>query len=419
MPFDAETTRAQGAESILTASVNGKVSKTGDTMSGPLTVQSGAAANVGLTVLGAGVTQSKNLQEWYNGGVNPVAFVAPTGLINLNAITFPDGTTQTTALVGAGAGVPSGYSILGDTTSAPAGYTYTGSSFDAGWQMKAAMPTARRFVAGGVISGTVYVVGGVAGADLAVNEAFNPSVNQWTTMAAMPTAREQIAAGVVNGKLYVIGGAAGSPLAVNEAYDPVANSWATKAAMPTARFALGVGVANGKLYAIGGTTTGGTTMTTNEQYDPVSNTWSTKAALPNALLAPAVVSIGNLIYVIGGYNGGPLNSVLMYDSSLNTWTTLTSMPTPRWALAADVVNGKILAIGGWNTTVAFTTCEQYDPATNSWSTKPAFTARAGLVACAVGNAIYAIGGSPSQGTTGQTNINEMYGGGVFYVHRRN
>jgi N-acetylneuraminic acid mutarotase len=77
----------------------------------------------------------------------------------------------------------------------------------------------------------------------------------------------------------------------------------------------------------------------------------------------------------------------MYDPSLNTWTTLTAMPTPRWALAADVVNGKILAVGGWNSTVAFTTCEEYDPSTNSWSAKPSFTARAGLVACAVGNMI--------------------------------
>ena len=74
----------------------------------------------------------------------------------------------------------------------------------------------------------------------------------WTAKAAMPTARNFLAAAAPgNGKLYAVGGGnGGSVLATNEEYDPATNTWTAKAAMPTARSYLAAAApGNGKLYA--------------------------------------------------------------------------------------------------------------------------------------------------------------------------
>jgi len=78
------------------------------------------------------------------------------------------------------------------------------------------------------------------------------------------------------------------------------------------------------------------------------------------------------------------------------------MPTARSSLAAAAVGEIIYAIGGTGPT---NRNEAYDPSTNSWSTKANMpTARYRLAAAAVGGIIYAIGGV----ATTSTNRNEAY-----------
>jgi N-acetylneuraminic acid mutarotase len=100
-------------------------------------------------------------------------------------------------------------------------------------------------------------------------EAYDPATNSWTTKAPMPTAREFLAAGVINGKLYAVGGdeLTGPFLNTVEAYDPATNTWTTEASMPTARSGFGASAVNGKLYALGGFSDNGT-LNTNEAFNP-------------------------------------------------------------------------------------------------------------------------------------------------------
>ena len=52
------------------------------------------------------------------------------------------------------------------------------------------------------------------------------------------------------------------------------------------------------------------------------------------------------------------------------WTRKADMPTARTALAACAVDGKIYAIGGApRNQVVTATVEQYDPATDTWTTR--------------------------------------------------
>jgi N-acetylneuraminic acid mutarotase len=94
-----------------------------------------------------------------------------------------------------------------------------------------------------------------------------------------------------------------------------------------------------------------------------------------------------------------------YDPATDTWTTKADMPTARFGLSTSVVNGKIYAFGGARNCVesAFSTVEEYDPATDTWTTKADMpTARLYLSTSAVNGKIYAIGGTglACQGTGG-------------------
>jgi hypothetical protein len=51
-------------------------------------------------------------------------------------------------------------------------------------------------------------------------EAYDPATNTWTSEAPMPTAREFLAAGVVNGVLYAVGGSGFGDGKNVEAFNP-------------------------------------------------------------------------------------------------------------------------------------------------------------------------------------------------------
>ena len=70
--------------------------------------------------------------------------------------------------------------------------------------------------------------------------------------------------------------------------------------------------------------------------------------MPTARAGLAAVAVGGKIYAIGGFNnGGTRSDVAEYDPASDTWTTKAAMPTAREFLAAAEVGGKIYAIGGY------------------------------------------------------------------------
>ena len=280
------------------------------------------------------------------------------------------------------------------------------------WTTKAPMPTPR-FVAGDVVNGVLYAVGGCTSGTpncpLGTVEAYAPATNTWTTKAPMPTAREGLAVGVVNGVLYAVGGDNGAGiLSTVEAYDPATNTWTTKAPMPTSRSFPAVGVVNGVLYAVGGAKIPTAPLGTVEAYDPVANTWTTKAPMPTARFGLAVGVVNGVLYAVGGFNGGTdVSTVEAYDPATNTWTTKTPMPTARCGLSAGVMNGVLYTVGGAQACAPFviqSTVEAYNPTTNTWTTKtPMPAARYDLAVGVVNSVLYAAGGSCGVSCNASTN----------------
>jgi len=239
--------------------------------------------------------------------------------------------------------------------------------------------------------------------------------NACVAKADMPTSRFGLTTSVVDGKIYAIGGGKtpyGKYLSTLEVYDPTTDTWTTKADMPTARFFHSTSVVNGKIYAIGGAPYAEASVPTVEEYDPATDTWTRKADMPTSRGSLSTSVVNGKIYAIGGGGGDgagdrtDLPTVEEYDPATDTWTSKADMPTGRGILSTSVVDGKIYAIGGvagWMGGPGVSTVEEYDPATDTWTTKADMpTGRKGLSTSVVNGRIYAIGGFTGMVTTFST-----------------
>jgi N-acetylneuraminic acid mutarotase len=125
--------------------------------------------------------------------------------------------------------------------------------------------------------------------------------------------------------------------------------------------------------------------------DTAEDTWAAKAPMQQARAGLGVAVVNGKIYAIGGstasgsyspdiFVGGFVGTNEEYDPATDTWTTKASMPTPRDFFAIAAYKNKIYCIGG---AVGFTVDEMsgfygyitsgvnevYDTVTDSWVTK--------------------------------------------------
>ncbi|MEO0083119.1 MAG: kelch repeat-containing protein [candidate division WOR-3 bacterium] len=116
--------------------------------------------------------------------------------------------------------------------------------------------------------------------------------------------------------------------------------------------------------------------------------------------------VNDKIYMIGGCPAGQAGTNLatcqQYDPATNTWTNKASMSVARGWIAAGYVRGKIYVIGGYsNSQTHLNVNEEYDIATNTWTTKAPITQ--GRIAYELvvwrDSLIYVIGGAYLSGTT--------------------
>jgi N-acetylneuraminic acid mutarotase len=353
----------------------------------------GTSGNVTLNVDTTKVPQLATANS-FAGTQTVNGLVAITG--SGNGVQFPDGTLQTTAATGGD--VPSGFMILGSTSTPPPGYTLSGTMVSGNVASSLApMITARDELAAATVSGTIYAIGGYSpgkGPYLHVNEVYDPSTNSWSTKAPMLTPRAYFAAVASNGEIWAIGGYDGAAiLSFVEAYDPVTNTWSKAHALPEARQGLAAAVYLNDIYAIGGY--GNLGYLSDLLRSTNGGNWVKGEPMPSRRAYLAAAAVNGNIYAIGGYDGhSVLDTVDVYSTQSGTWTAAAPMPTARRDLVAVVLNNKIYAIGGSDGQSTLNLVEVYDPSTNVWSTAPSpLAARAQFGAVAVNSFIYLMGGA--------------------------
>ncbi|MCX7749567.1 MAG: S8 family serine peptidase [Clostridia bacterium] len=277
------------------------------------------------------------------------------------------------------------------------------------WSTLADAPTARYMAGTAVVGNKIYVMGGIGGVngttEVATVEVYNISTNTWQTLPNMSTAKSGFALAVNGNWIYAFGGKRGTTeINTVQAFDTTSNYWMLMPSMPTARSGLGAVKINNRIYAIGGANSDKI-----EEYNVDTGEWALRSTLPtNRGFLGAVAYNGNA-YMIGGYNGtSHLKSGFTYAPAAEYWEAKAPLSIGRTYHAAAQLNGKIYISGGEksefssevNKYLPVTSQDllEYDPATNTWTSKtPMTTARFRHCMVALNGKLYAIGGSAANG----------------------
>ncbi|KPV57578.1 hypothetical protein QJ48_21330 [Paenibacillus sp. A3] len=292
------------------------------------------------------------------------------------------------------------------------------------WKIESNMPNPRAAAATVEVNGKIYAIGGSAGsASYQDVQVYDISTNSWETKSKMPTARSSAASVVHNGNIYLFGGytgnyftwTGGSSLKTVEMYNPSTDTWSTKANMPSDLGLRTAVVYNNKIYLFGGMTTGTRSVTNVDVYDPSTDTWTSKSNMPKAIHGSAAVISNDKIYLVGGRlidnsTNVSLNSFQEYNPATDKWTSKPNMSANRGMGNAVVFSGKIFAIGGNDQSYENNTVEAYDPKTNTWTPRAKLNhARSGLGAVTYNGKIYVVGGSSANTSNSAVGSVEVYG----------
>ncbi|MFZ5988353.1 MAG: S8 family serine peptidase, partial [Bacillota bacterium] len=253
-----------------------------------------------------------------------------------------------------------------------------------------------------------------------------PRVGTTVTKASLSPARKELALAEVNAKLYAFGGSYPDPanpgkdiyLDTVSEYDYLKNQWSVQSStgispdpkrMLSAKGDMAVAASDSEIYLIGGYD-GTRYLSTVEVYNPAAGEFTKRDAasmipnMPTARRGAKAVLIGRKIYVIGGYDGTQyLDKVEVYDldSIDKQWitkqknSTTETWMTPRSNFGMAAYGGKIYVFGGVNSSGYLSSIEEYNPATNTWTTLSVrlSTARKDLAACTMSGRIYTLGGT--------------------------
>ena len=188
---------------------------------------------------------------------------------------------------------------------------------------------------------------------------------------------------------------------------------------------------NGKLYTWGGATSNQYLLGGQSLDIANGSSWVTGVVAP--IEEPKMGGYGGVvngkIYLMGGtytanQNGQNVTAaspkVYEYDPASNTMTTKTQGPTWWWNGAGAVVEGKIYLMAGLsvanNQIVYNNTVHVYDPQTNTWSTAGNGPYIAQYpTATAIGNTIYLIGGANNSGNLASAYKGVVSGGTITWT----
>ena len=295
------------------------------------------------------------------------------------------------------------------------------------WETRSPVPEGRTEVSVASDGATIYLIGGFgpgAGRRASAPRAmltYDPTADRWTSAGEIPEGVNHAGFAATGGRLYIVGGFQDrtfTPTGAVRIYDPRAGGWRDGAPMPTPRGALAVAVLDGRIHALGGTAARSgdraphehgarrkdNSVGTHEVYDPAADAWTRLAPMPTPRNHLGAGVIAGKIHVVGGRVDGDMELTTheVYDPATNAWSAGPPVPTGRSGIAVVTHGARLYVFGGETVgrfrSRTFDEAERFDPATGRWEAlRPMPTARHGLGAAAVGDAIYVLSGGPKAG----------------------
>jgi N-acetylneuraminic acid mutarotase len=213
----------------------------------------------------------------------------------------------------------------------------------------------------------------------------------------MPQALEKPSAGAIDGKIYVTGGwdTTGDASAATYRYDPASDSWTSVASLPAPAVAGGTAVLGGRLYVIAGCAGNCNPVSqATYVYDPTADAWSQVADYPITDAWFSCAGIAGEVVCAGGTDpetGLETAATYAFDPATGAWTAKAALPATNWGMASASADGRLQVLGGVTAGQLTNQSEEYDPATDTWSSLPAMNTLAyrGSGACG----LYVVGGA--------------------------
>jgi N-acetylneuraminic acid mutarotase len=192
--------------------------------------------------------------------------------------------------------------------------------------------------------GRLVVVGGFDSLDRTATAAvqiFDTGSGAWTQGAPMPSPRGGMAGGMIDGVIYVVGGSSDGTFPTDNptyAYDIAADSWSTLDACPffqvpgegeRGAFLGGYAVLGGKLY-VGGHAGGAREFFRFDPQQPAGSQWTRLADVPEGagVQSPGALGVPELNMVLwfggGDASGTALDVTYRYDVGSDTWSDLAN-----------------------------------------------------------------------------------------------
>jgi N-acetylneuraminic acid mutarotase len=156
-------------------------------------------------------------------------------------------------------------------------------------------------------------------------------------------------------------------------------SSSTLPTMLTSHFAYpAAALCGGDIYVAGGSTNGQTALSSAAERFALKNfQWTSIAKLSTerALTAGTCLNDGKTFLVCGGHSSAHLSSCEKFNTATTSgsWVPAANMSIPRIGYAMVLYNGNAIALGGFSTATKLNSAEQYDSASNKWSSFPPFT----------------------------------------------
>jgi len=202
------------------------------------------------------------------------------------------------------------------------------------WESAAAMPRPQGEGACVICGGALYVLGG--GADGSVEAAvWAFQRGAWSILPRMtlPEPRRLVAGAVVDGTLYILGGLARTEFASAQPTVWAAKPdgpWENRASLPgPVRFNSAVAVVGGRILMAGGATPekgGIRNLDDVIAYDPRADEWSTVGRLPSACRGQCGLEEGSRLLIIGGYSDNFESRILGLDLQTGQVSTVGGLP---------------------------------------------------------------------------------------------
>jgi N-acetylneuraminic acid mutarotase len=270
------------------------------------------------------------------------------------------------------------------------------------WQNEPSLPVPRTEVAGAVVRGEIYVVGGYLadGKSSRRVDVYSPETRRWRRERDLPLAVNHAMAAAYRGRLYVIGGYGENGRTLRSAFVLANGRWRALAPMPVPRAAAAAAVAGVRVYVVGGVRQPGVLARVAFAFDLRRQRWSTvPGPTPREHLAAA--SLGGKVYAVAGRLGGIDTNQTTVESltpGARSWRPVTPIPEARGGTGAAAVTGRLISVGGEAPAGTIESAFAYAPASRRWERLPDLpTPRHGLAVVAVARRVFVIGGGPRPG----------------------